>query len=249
MTRVGLTAAFALLALLLGGCGSSSSGGAPALGEAAERTLEEQSARISWDEELGRFHGKVSFASQEADISGPGERALYTPTHVYKSHPYPDPITGKKWLRLPRLKYGTFPDDRLRALPYLASGATDVTGEIEEEVLGAAATRYEATVVVDKALDAVPEEKRELTKNALEQDLLGKRAHVTFWIDADGRLRRVGIRIPPGRKYSRTDPNGNSLTLESGPTTTTDTFDFGDFGVDVDARPPPADEVGDPTSP
>ena len=248
MTKVGLAAACVLLGSLLGGCGSSESGGASRLGAAAERTLGEQSARVSWDERLGRANGNVSFVSREADISEPGERTLYTPTHWYTSHRYPDPITGKKWLRFTRLKYSLGPDDRLRAIPYLASGATEVSDGIED-VLDVEATRYEATVDVEKALEAVPEATRETTKKALEQELLGQRAHVTFWLDADGRLRRVGIRIPPGRKYSRTDPNGDSLALESGPTASTTTINFSDFGVEVGATPPPADEVGDLTKP
>jgi hypothetical protein len=146
---------------------------------------------------------------------------------------------------LPTPKFAPSPDDRLRVLLYLANGATEVRDGTEDEVLGVEATRYEASVEVEKALEAIPEEKRPMAKRALEQELLGQRAHVTFWLDADGRLRRVGIRIPPGRKYTRTDPNGDSLTLESGPRSTTTTIDFSDFGVEVDATPPPADEVGD----
>jgi hypothetical protein len=44
---------------------------------------------------------------------------------------------------------------------------------------------------------------------------------------------------------ARTEPNGDSISLKSGPGVETSTIDFIAFGIDVDTTPPPADEVGD----
>ena len=98
---------------------------------------------------------------------------------------------------------------------------------------------------VRRATSGVPGENRKLAKTALEEELLGQTARVEFWIDDDGRLVRIRVHIPPDRTYSHTDPNGDSETLKSGPNGETSTVDYSDFGVDVDATPPPKDQIAE----
>ena len=254
-------APFVLLASLLAGCGSSAAGDASdpeeTLAAAATRTLEEDSARISYslhNRLLGRppgqgTHGELAFGSRAARLSVDGDGHLYTPSHWYVHHRWKDPITGKPWVGYSRERFDVYEDDRLRLVPYLAAGAVGIGAANEDTVDGRTTTRYQATVDVDRALTAVPESGRPLAERVLEEALLGQRARVDFWLDDQGRLRRIRVQIPPGRTYSRTDPDGDSISLKSGPGAATSTFDFIAFGVPVDATPPPADEVGDPLNP
>jgi hypothetical protein len=251
--KIGSTAPFALLALVLAGCGASetrqSSEPTASLAAAPMRTLGAKTARVSYSAHPGvQTRAEISFVSREARVSdGSGAQVIYTPTYWYSSRPEKDPITGKKWLRFERRNDGVNQDDRLRILPYLAAGAIDVreTQSDAGEVDGAETTRYEATVDVARAIKTVPEADRELARKVLEEELLGQTARAFFWIDDDGRLRRIRVHIPPSRTYSRTDPNGDSVSYKSGREGLTSTLEFVEFGVEVDATPPPADQVGD----
>lgn len=254
MTRIGLTAASVLLALVLAACGASDPGQSSEptafLAAAPSRTLGEKSARTSYSAPGARARGDVSFASREARVSNDGgEHVIYTPTHWYISRPGKDPITGKKWLRFERRKDAIHQDDRLRLILYLAAGATDPSEGDAGEVDDVETTRYEARVDVATAVKAVPEADRALARKVLEEELLGQTGRAVFWLDDEGRLRRIRVHVPPGRTYSRTDPNGDSVSYKSGREGLTSTVEFMEFGVEVDATPPPPDQVGDLMSP
>jgi hypothetical protein len=255
VTKFGFTAPSVLLALVLAGCGASDSGQSSdptaSLAAAPLRTLGEKSAQVSYSPDSGaQARADVSFVSREARVSNDsGEHVIYTPTHWYTSWPVKDPITGKEWLRFERLKDGIHQDDRLRLIAYLAAGATNVREGDADEIDGLETTRYGARVDVATAARAVPDADRELTRKVLEEELLGQTGRAVFWLDDEGRLRRIRIHVPPGRTYSRTDPNGDSVSYESGREGLTSTFEFMEFGIEVDATPPPPDEVGDLLSP
>ena len=218
-------------------------------------TLGEKSARMSYSAQPGvQARANVSFVSREARVAREVandtlEHVIYTPTHWYVSRPVKDPLTGKKWLRFERPKDGIGQDDRLRLIPYLAAGATDVREGDAGEVDGVETTRYEARVDVATAVKAVPEADRALARKALEEELLGQTGRAVFWLDDEGRLRRIRVHVPPDRTYSRTDPNGDSVSYESGREGLTSTLEFMEFGIEVDATPPPPDQVGDWLSP
>jgi hypothetical protein len=254
VTKFGFTAPSVLLALVLAGCGASDSGQSSdptaSLAAAPLRTLAEKSARTSYSAPGAQAQADVSFVSREARVSDDsGEHVIYTPTHWYISRPEKDPITGKKWLRFERRKDGVNRDDRLRFIPYLAAGATDVRGDDAMEVDGVETTRYETSVDVATAVKSVPDADRALASKVLEEALLGQTGRAVFWLDDEGRLRRIRVHVPPGRTYSRTDPNGDSVSYESGREGLTSTLEFTEFGIDVDATPPPPDQVGDWRSP
>jgi hypothetical protein len=256
VTRLRTAIACAVLASLAAACGSSTpaSGVDPetALSEATEQTLAEESARYSYTWQ-GRplpapdEQGEVSFTDREARLSIDRDRYVYRADEYWAKTPAAA-VMGKEWIHFDRSEFGVNLDDRIRLLPYLAAGATPSAEPEEDEIDGLKTTHYQANVDVAEALNAVPEADRRLTKNALEQELLGRTARVEFWVDADGRLRRVRVYVPPGRTYSRTDPNGDSISLKSGPATSISTLDYSEFGVEVDATPPPRDEVYDPTA-
>jgi hypothetical protein len=260
VTRLRTALACAVLASLPAACGSSTtaSGVDPetALSETTEQTLAEKSARVdySWHSEGqpvlpgSRALGDVSFVTREARLSdGGARRSVYKPSEFWVRSPIAGMIVpGKKWVRYDRTDFKDYEDDTVRLLPYLAAGATRSSTPDEAEVNGIETLHYEANVDVERALDAVPEKDRDLARTTLESELLGRTGRVEFWIDDKGRLRRIRVHIPPGRKYSHTYPNGDSTTLESGPTGGISTLDYSELGIEVDTTPPPADEVGEP---
>lgn len=251
--------AWAVLASLPAACGSSTTASAvdpeTALSEATEQTLAEKSARFDyfWYSKGhpvppgSQARGDVSFVEREARLSdGGGEHFVYKPSEFWVRSPTAGILgPGKKWIRYERTDFQDYQDDTVRLLAYLAAGATRSFTPDEAEVNGIETLHYEANVDVQRALDAVPDEVRNLAQTALESELLGRTGRVEFWIDDKGRLRRIRVHVPPGRRYSHTYPNGDSVKLTSGRMTLISTLDYSEFGVEVDTTPPPADEVGD----
>jgi hypothetical protein len=156
--------------------------------------------------------------------------------------------TGKQWLKfdlnelserqginlteLSRLSQG----DPSEALNWLRAAGDDVEEVGTEEVRGAETTHYRATIDLRRVDDLVPSRQREATRRSIESmiELTGQTEIPTeVWIDADGRVRRY-------RYTQRFPAAGTGAIVE--PTITTEFFDF---GVEVDAEPPPRGEVTD----
>lgn len=93
-----------------------------------------------------------------------------------------------------------------------------------EEVRGHQATHYRAELELKKLLDEMPAEQRaEYTEDARESEVLQP---LDVWIDHESRVRRVTLR-------EDIEEDASMIT----------TFEFFDFGVDVDVEPPPADKL------
>lgn len=250
--------ACAVLASLPAACGSSTPTSdvdpETALSEATERTLAEGSAHVhsyspskgdpvrpEWD-----TRGDISFTEREARLTDGGELSIYKPSAIWRRNPSAAVFgPGKEWIRLPRPVGPSIWDDRIRLHVYLAAGVTRSAAPEESEIAGVATLHYDTDVDVEQALEAVPEETRLLARDALKSLLLGGKGRVEFWVDQQGRLRRIQLTVPPGRVYSYSGPDGSQKRLES-VSTVISTLDYSNFGVEVDTTPPPADEVWDP---
>jgi len=248
-----------VLASLPAACGSSTPASdvdpETALSEVTERTLAEGSAHVhayspskgdpvrpDWD-----TRGDISFANQEARLTDGGELSIYKPSAIWKRTPSAAVFgPGKKWIRLPRPVGPSIWDDRIRLRVYLAAGVTRSAAPEESEIAGVETLHYDTNVDVEQALKAVPEESRLLAQDALKSLLLGRMGRVEFWVDQEGRLRRIQVTVPPGRVYSYSGPDGSQKRLES-VSTVVGTLDYSNFGVNVDTTPPPDEEVADPS--
>jgi hypothetical protein len=159
---------------------------------------------------------------------------------------------GKEWVKfdLAALGEGTGIDlgqlsqlnqgDPSQMLRYLRGASKGVEEVGEEAVRGTDTTHYRADVDLEKAieqsLDEVPAETREALRESakrLRELMVGETVPVDVWIDEDGLARRMRL------EYGMKAPGqSGDLQMEM-------TMEFFDFGIDVDARPPPAEETVD----
>jgi hypothetical protein len=139
---------------------------------------------------------------------------------------------GKRWLRFDPTVLGdhglgqTDPNGSIDAL-------RGVTGKVEdlgtERVRGVRTTRYRVRVNPARAVANAPDDMRELVRNSIRP--LGTKVIPTeVWVDGDGRLRKLRLRVGAGTLAS---PRGSVA------------FEFFDFGAPVGVETPPAHEVVD----
>jgi hypothetical protein len=103
-------------------------------------------------------------------------------------------------------------------------GIDDVRRIGIEEIDGTETTHYAGRIDVAKAMASLPEELRANVEamRAFSDDWL-----VDVWVDADGQTRKMNL-----------DVNGPMMTMHV-------TFEFYDFGTDLDLSAPPPSEVVD----
>jgi hypothetical protein len=152
----------------------------------------------------------------------------------------PNPVGGKAWLRLdvaqtyqqqlgvdlaPLFAYNSSPTQALKNLE--ASGKVDRVGT-ETLLDGTVTTQYRGVIDLLKVADAAPDDQRAALRRAVET-LIRKGAPaqipVDVWIGDDGLVRKLDMRIAAGAQR---------MTMR---------IELYDFGIPVDATPPPADEV------
>lgn len=121
--------------------------------------------------------------------------------------------------------------DPSRMLAFLrgVSGRVDEIGE--EEVRGVETTHYKLTIDLEKVARETPEQRTAL-REAIERSGV-QRIPAEVWVDDEGFVRRVkllyeNVRVGGERKAEMAV-----------------SMDLYDFGVDVDARPPPPNQVTD----
>ncbi len=125
--------------------------------------------------------------------------------------------------------------DPTQALQYLRATSGGVEEVGREEVRGEETTRYRATTDLRKVPDAAPPEERERLRQTIDQvvEATGEGEIPTeVWIDDEGRVRR--------QRYTQQLPGAGDRKAEM-----TFTMELFDFGVEVDAKPPPAGQVED----
>jgi hypothetical protein len=125
--------------------------------------------------------------------------------------------------------------DPTQALQYLKAASDDVEEVGREDVRGAETTHYRATIDLRKVPDVAPAEQRERIRRTIDQVIEASgesKIPTDVWIDDEGRVRR--------HRYTQKLVAGEGRTAE-----TTLTMELYDFGVEVDAEPPPASQVTD----
>jgi hypothetical protein len=242
MSRLGWVSGSLLAAFALAGCGARSSSNAVA--DSADKTSAARSSRLELvvrqeNEPADRFGGVYDyersvgrFASTSGAKEGEDEgsiQVLYTEDASYMNLGAFHTKTGKRWLKSSMGEgelfppFASTPADLLRFL----RAASEVEKVDSGEVRGVEALHYRARLDLDRAVDAVPKKDREDVREMFSAYWVDqKQVPFDLWIDGEGRLRRVQIEIPEGQGPS------SELTL-----------DVFDYGVAVDVKPPPADQV------
>jgi hypothetical protein len=150
-------------------------------------------------------------------------------------------LTGPNWVKVTRdaledlLPGGPGEHEPSRVLSYLM-GIVEVTESGKGEVGGVPTTRYDVTIDYERARRTAPESLRpavdSIVKRLGDTDSPGE-----VWVDDEGLLRKVAL----GLTFDGSAVQGFMGGEARGEVTLT----FGDFGLDVDVQPPPADRVTD----
>ena len=122
--------------------------------------------------------------------------------------------------------------DPIHMLDLLSSGEAEQLGY--DTVRGVATTRYRLELDTVEMLGRVPASARAGLKRMTEELRL-EAMPVEVWVDDDGLLRRLRM------GWTQSDPLSAGRTLM----TMSVTQELYDFGVPVDVKPPPADQVVD----
>jgi hypothetical protein len=132
--------------------------------------------------------------------------------------------------------------DPSQLLDYLRATSQGVETVGEDEIRGVDTTHYRGAVDLTEVADQAPAEVRADVRAAMESLMRQTRKRtvpVDVWVDGDGLLRReridIAFEVSGGASG---EPQEAAMSM---------TVDFFDFGVDVDAEPPPADQVADLT--
>ena len=219
-----------LLVLFLGlaACGGSSPSTSVALG--SKPTTKDGTARFTLAV-AATVGGSRIVANETGTVSFTDRRA-----HFYKLVPgggVPQEIVlSGPWTKLdtrrlsPQQMRGR-PDElaHVRAIAYLADGVAKPTRVGAETLEGTKTTRFRGTVDPSKVVARTPRVAR-----AMRDDYPARPFAADFWVDADGRLRRVLV--------SYSTPKGTKITLDGG---------FSDFGTKIDLSVPPAEDIQDIT--
>lgn len=129
-------------------------------------------------------------------------------------------------------------NDPSQTMEMLRGVSDDVEEVGTEDIRGTSTTHYEATLDLEKALADAPAE----TKKAMKQQLetMGTPTlPVDVWVDEEGLLRRMEVTVD----LSKADTGG--APAGAAPTSMFMRMDFYDFGTEVNAEPPPANDVTD----
>jgi hypothetical protein len=131
--------------------------------------------------------------------------------------------------------FGPVPDDSggdpTQVLSYLKSATSKVERVGSEQVRGTPTTRYAATFDAAKLTAQAPEE----FQSFADEMGLSFPKPVDVWIDEQGRLRKI--------HYAMTMKVPKEMGAPASTMTNELTMELYDFGVPVDVRPPPADQV------
>ena len=267
-----LLVAVVLGAIGLAGCGSEEIAEElspqAAVAQAATKTADAGSARVSFTGTMSGVSGGPFTFTGEGEFSGQQGRMTFDMSDfdaatggafggelemlidrllIYMK--FPPQIAsqipgGKEWIRIDLAAAGEelgidFQElmqfqqtDPTQTLQYLRGASDDFEQVGSEEVRGVETTHYRGTVDLRKALEQLPGDSRDAFERVLE--LVGDTTMpFEVWIDDDGLARRM--------KYEQPLPAGQG----GEETTMVLTMDMYDFGVEVDVKPPPDDEVID----
>jgi hypothetical protein len=237
-----------VLAAVLGGCGGGDSG--PDFAGARERTVADGSAAFSLviDALVGgnpvraTETGTVSFTARRAHLyklvpgGGLPQEIVLDGPYAYSNANVQAALqdrTVRPWTKLDtRLltaaQRRSRPDElaHVRAVVHLADGVATARRVGVEEIEGDELTRFRGRVVRSRVLARAPAGQRAALAAALRNDYPARTFSADFWLDDEGRQRRVLV--------SYRTPGGTLITLDGR---------FSDFGAEVDLTVPPAEDI------
>lgn len=261
--------------VLGGACGDGSKSPREILAAASSETLDAKSSRVSFTAEMAgvagvegplRFGGEgaVDFDGRRATLSielpavggmqfGRMEAVLID-TVMYQR--FPEQIArelgGKPWIKIDLDDVGKLigvdlgaltqsqSADPTQALTFLEGASDDVTVVGKEQVRDVPTTHYKASLDLAKAAEhARSDRERKALRQAAEL-YQGGPIPAEVWIDEEGRLRRLAYTMDMSKlklpaEIAANVPKGSmSFNME-----------LFDFGVEVNAEPPPADQTID----
>ena len=256
MAAVRRLVGLSLLLISLSACGGS----APErvdLADASARTVAEETARFQLSI-AGTIAGTSVRSTENGTVSFARPRA-----HVYKLPPggaFPQEVvvdgpftyananveaalhdrTVKPWTKLDARRLTPAqrrqrPDElaHVRALAYLSDGVRRAKRIGPASLDGEPATRFRGDVEPDRVAERAPASQRAAIRAAVRNDFLDRPFEADFWVDREGRVRRV-------RAAYRTT-RGGRIAVDGR---------FSDFGAPVDVRLPPRRSIEelDPTA-
>ena len=255
----------AAIAFVVPACGGGGDEPIEVVRAAATKTASADSSRIALTMELqgaqsgtvtadGAFQFDPPLGSMTMDLSAiPGAGAMGTMTAVVDGTviymKFPAEIAaqipgGKAWVKIDMAAVGeqagvdfaqlmqASQSDPTQALQYLRGASDDIAEVGEEQVRGVDTTHYRGTVDLRRAAAQYEGPQREAIESAI--DLIGVATMpLDVWIDDDGRARKM--------RYSQDMSKASSGAVD----TAIVTFEMYEFGVEVDAEAPPADQVTD----
>lgn len=263
MSRI-TAALVALLLVLLAGCGAQEASAQERIAQAPAVTQQERSARMSMEMAMTgggqditlTAQGGVDFANerssmtismgQEVAEAGFDEMRIVTDgTTLYMQMPNAQDLgLPTAWVKMDLDEMAGMQglgelqqmgNDPTKSMEMLQGVSDDVTEVGTEDVRGEPTTHYRATIDMEKALDQVPEDARPFVQQQME--VLGTTTlPIEVWIDDAGRLRRQRVDM---------DLSAMGGSPPGAPTSVYTTVEMFDFGAQVQAEPPPADEVTD----
>lgn len=133
------------------------------------------------------------------------------------------------------------PTAMLESLRGVSSGVEEVG---TETIDGVETTHYAATIDLEKAMSMAPADQQAEMQASLG-DLGIKEMPVDVWVDGDGLVRRMEIRMEMGKiaeSAAGGDPTAAQMFKDA---TMVMTMDLYDYGVPVNIQVPPASQVQD----
>ena len=192
------------------------------------RIVANETGTVSFTDRRAHFYKLVPGGGlpQEIVLSGPFTYANAN-VDAALNDPSVKPWTKLDTRRLSPQQVRERPDElaHVRAIAYLADGVAKPTRVGAETLEGTKTTRFRGTVDPRRVVVRTPRVAR-----AMRDDYPARPFAADFWVDADGRLRRVLV--------SYSTPKGTKITLDGG---------FSDFGTAVDLTVPPAEDIQDIT--
>jgi hypothetical protein len=240
------------------GVGSAQS----AVAAAGEKTQEAKSARVSFTATFtggksdSKMTGEGAFAQRKGHLTldmsgfgggalGSGKAELIFNELVYYMKLPPEAGTqlpgGKKWFKLDLAKLGQQQglnleqltqlnqSDPSQALDFIRGASADFREVGKEDVRGEETTHYKGTIDLEKVAADAPADIRDQYRRLFQ---LGgdKKVPMEVWIGDDGLVRKI--------RFTQNLPDNSTMTMEE---------ELYDFGTEVDASPPPDNEVLDLT--
>lgn len=242
-----------LAIVVLSGCGGSSS--APAdLTDARARTAADGTARftlaiagtIAGTSVASQETGTISFAHRQAHLyklvpgGGLPQELIFDGPYTYTNANVEQALhdsSVKPWTKLDTRHLSAAqrrgrPDElaHVRAVAYLSDGVERARLIGEEKTGGTKLTHLRGTVDPTRLLDHVPVADRESVRTAVRNDYLDRPFPADFWLDAEGRVRRVHVNYRTA--------GGGRISVAGG---------FSGFGVKLDLAPPGPEAIQDIT--